>query len=485
MINIIKENKEYSLIVFLLALSIVHNFISIEYFRIFYRDDVWTASYAYNFYKTGINFDVIAREVGMILAHGSFVDYLYGFFMNLFPDNHLTHRYVSFGLGLYLLLILNKVFSFFINDKLIVLRTILFISLLEYFVLSSHISRAEMLGASVVFTAFYIFIKDNKIVNYILGSFLLGLAFDIHLASLIGVFLFFGYEIASKRFSFKNYKLYTLTILIFLVGTSVWIFTHYNEIDKVIDGYSLLQSAVIEANFLDRFTFLYDIGMKSRFYRHFIFLIIFVLSTILFFILKSKLDKKIINLYYIFIISFIGYMLLGRTSIFYLLYFFPILYLFFICVLHKIKFGKYIYYAFILYHLAFWSMVYKKEHTANFANYSKNIEKVCNKYINNTTLIIAPDDIWYMYRNNKFLSYNARVKFQDIIRNRNNILLIVNEPLNVYLKLGKKMGQSTGVVAFDLKTLDNFKLVGKVKDYHYGSFGLKKKNIVNIYYKSN
>ena len=100
--------------------------------------------------------------------------------------------------------------------------------------------------------------------------------------------------------------------------------------------------------------------------------------------------------------------------------------------------------------------------------------------VNPDVVVIAPDDLWFLYKDNEFNGYHSRIDFANLKRTK-KVLFISNEIHRRFIELGVSLGEGTGVNKFNKEFLKDFSKVSQVKDKHYGGFGITKNNIITFY----
>ena len=256
-----------------------------------------------------------------------------------------------------------------------------------------------------------------------------------------------------------KYKFFLLGYLITLFFIIINSFQYIEEYKKALN---FLNDHAIGVTIGERLTWFIDYAISSKYYRWFFYpLLIFLL--IFYFLVddNDQKNKKIINLFFG---GLMGFLILGRLNFHYLLIFFPFSYIFLFSqiFIKKKKIAIFMFFGIQLY-------VTKSHGGANFNQYIENIDSEIK--IKPSTIIVGPDNLWFLYKNNKFYNYNARVDFVDLFEN-NSVVFISNKISDSYIKKGKYIGKSTGVDKLPLGFLNNFIKITQVRDEYYGAFGI-------------
>ena len=479
---IVKKNLNIIFLI-LLLISIIYSFFTVEVFKLFYRDSIWLASYSYNYVTTGQLFDVLVREPYMSLTNGRLFNLLYGYVIVFFDSYLLPHRYLSFFLSI-LALYLNYLISIRLSfPKIVAISSVFFLSLTEHFLLSAHIARADMLSLVLVLFVIYLMIKEKQTTTLLITSgAIAAIGVDVHLNTQIVLFMLLFYEISKFNIVdvIKKYKFFLLGYLITLFFIIIHNFQYIEEYKK---AFNFLDENALKVTISERLTWFIDFAANSRFYRWFFYpLLIFLL---IFYYLVDDKDKKNKQVFYLFFGGLLGFLLIGRLNFHYLIIFFPFAYIY---LLSQVFIKKrilaiffFIFSVFMFVGVQFYTVI--KDYGANFNQYIENIDSEIK--IKPSTIIVGPDNLWFLYKNNKFYIYNARVDFIDLFEN-NTVVFISNKISDSYINEGKLLGESTGVDKLPLRFLDNFKKIAEIRDEYYGAFGIfgTGKNHVTTFYSN-
>lgn len=482
-INFIVKKNLNIIFLILLLISIIYSFFTVEVFKLFYRDDVWSASFAYNYATTGQLFDVLVREPGLALSHGKLHLLLYGHVIFFFDNYLLPHRYLSFFLSivaLYLYYLTSIRLSF---PRIVAISSTFFLSITEHFLLSAHIARTDMLSFILVLLVIYFMIKENQTKTLIIISgAIAAIGLEIHPNTQIVLFMLLFYEIS--RFNLVDliakYKFFLFGYLITLFLIIINSFQYIEEYKKALN---FLNDHAIGVTIGERLTWFIDYAIDSKYYRWFFYpLLIFLLIFYFFVDDNDQKNKKVINLFFG---GLIGFLILGRLNFHYLLIFFPFSYIFLFSQIFIKKKKMAIFFSIFSTFMFFGIQLYVTKNHGG-ANFNKYIENIKNEIkIKPTTIVVGPDNLWYLYKNNKFYNYNARVNFIDLFEN-NTVVFISNKISDSYINEGKLFGKSTGVDKLPLRFLDNFKKIAEIRDKYYGAFGIHGtgKNHVTTFYSN-
>ena len=469
------------LIIFIFS-SLIYSYFSLYFFKIYYRDSLWIASFAYNFAKEGYLLDVLSREPGLAIGHGRIMDLLYGNFMLYFTNLIYAHRFLSWIISFPVLILFYLILRNINFERTICLLAVLFLSVSEHFLLSSHSARPEILVLLTGFMSLFLFTSKNQTILKIISSgLLISISIDIHLSSQIFIFILIFYELSKDEKFFRKSNFHKLMFFLtgYFIGLLIVIFNninHYQEIKNSLE----FANAVISTSLIDRFSWIFLFGFDSTLYRWLHFPI-FLLIGVYYFLEKRILENsKFRSSFWMFLGGLTGYILLGRMNHHYLIIFFPFLYAFLISISYKK--GKTIL-KLSLIALFSYSIFFQLYNAVNF--YSSDLRGFYDKASQEIELtqdvtIVGPDNFWFIFKENDFYSYQARVNFKEILRDK-KVIFISNELYHLFKNEGIELGLNTGVSNIPDTFLDDFKLSSSFEDYYYGSFGLKKKNTIRVY----
>ena len=482
-INFIVKKNLNIIFLILLLISIIFSFFTVEVFKLFYRDDVWSASFAYNYVTTGQLFDVLAREPGLALSHGKLYLLLYGHVIFFFDNYLLPHRYLSFFLSIVALFLYYSISIRLSFPRIVAISSTFFLSITEHFLLSAHIARTDMLSFILVLLVIYFMIKEKQTKTLItISGAIAAIGLEVHPNTQIVLFMLLFYEISKFNLVdvIAKYKFFLLGYLITLFFIIINSFQYIEEYKKALN---FLNDHAIGVTIFERLTWFIDYAISSKYYRWFFYpLLIFLLIFYFLFDDNDQKNKKIINLFFG---GLVGFLLLGRLNFHYLLIFFPFAYTY---LLSQVFIKKrilaiffFIFSVFMFVGVQFYTVI--KNNGANFNQYIENIDSEIK--IKPSTIIVGPDNLWFLYKNNKFYNYNARVDFIDLFEN-NTVVFISNKISDSYINEGKLFGKSTGVDKLPLRFLDNFKKIAEIRDEYYGAFGIfgTGKNYVTTFYSN-
>ncbi len=473
------------IIFFLLASAVLYSFFSIEFNRIYYRDSLWIAAFAYNFALEGSLYDVISREPGLAIGHGRIHDYIYGNFMLFFNNYFYSHRTLSWIISIGVLIIFLLILKNLNFSNLQALLSTLLLSLSEHFLLSSHIARPEILVLLFVFFSLYLITYSKKYnLNFFIAGFLISLSIDIHLSSQISLFMILFYEIANlkKAYSPKDYiygvfKKYSFFIYGYLLGLFIVAINNFQYLNEIQNAISFATQVSIETSIYDRISWIFTFGLTSKYFRWMIFPTILIIALIIF-ITNPK--KNFDPTFFIFLGGLFGLIILGRMNHHYLLIFFPFLYAYFIANLLNNKNVLSLISIFMLssYFIFIQFILFSNDAKANPKMFYEKVRSAIE--IPSDAIIIAPDNFWFSFKDHEFYSYQARVDLKELA-SKNKVIFMSNEVFDLYYKKNTLVGKNTGVSNIDKTFLDGFEEILSFEDYHFGSFGLKKNNTITFY----
>jgi len=470
--------------VILLITSAIYSFYTLNIFKLFYRDSIWVASYAYNFVKEGVLLDVIARETGMALAHGRIHDLLYGNFMIFFEDVAFAHRYLSWALSIISLLIYYSLSIRLGYGKRVALYSTLFLSITEHFLLSAHIARTDMLAFLIVLLVLYLIIRGgHSIFSNLTAGMLAAIAIDVHLSTQYVLFMLLGYEISKSKLDISIVKTlflkYRYFISGYLVGLIIVIMNNANYLDIIISSVNLLEERAISIDIIDRFSWIFTFGLESKYYRWLFYPTLVVISVYLYFASENRNDCVRQSLA-IFIGGYAGYILLGRMNHHYIILFIVFLYqiILFKSIEEKnIIAGSFLALSVVMF-IGIQIFVLIRDGGSDIEEYQKKIRNALT--VQEDVIVIAPDDLWLIYKSNQFHGYHTREDI-DQMKDKEKILFISNEVHNRFITGGTVLGKSTGIERYGVDYLSKFTKIAEVADEHYGGFGMTKNNTVTFY----
>ena len=464
----------------LIFLSVIYSLYSVETFKLFYEDSLLVASYAYNYVSEGQLYDIVNRGPGMALAHGRIHDIIYGNVMVFFENYLYAHRYLSWVISIVTLFVFYKICLRIGYSKVISTFSTLFLSITEHFILSAHIGRTDILAFLFVLTVIYLatFFDKYKLSMLVAGM-LSSLAIDIHLSTQYVLLMIMMYELTLKGTSnmFILFFKYRLFILGYLLGLFVVVFNNIHHIEQIKEAYFLLDSAALSVSVTDRLSWLFTFWINYTAYR-FIFYPVILLIVIFLYLFK-KMNKSEKVSFYIFIGGYIGFLLMGRMNHHYLILFMPFLYP--ILIQQTVKNNILIALFTIIAATSFIGIqaysIYK-DGSSSIKDYREKVKSAIK--IDSSIVVIAPGDLWVVYKKNTFHGYLTESDIFEIKENH-KVLFISNEVHAKFLDNGTILGSNTGSHRFNRGFLDGFKSVSEITDKHYGGFGITKNNTITFY----
>jgi hypothetical protein len=468
----------------LLVVSVCYSYYTVNVFKLFYRDSIWVASYAYHFVKEGVLLDVIAREPGMALAHGRIHDLLYGNVMVLLEDVVFSHRYISWFLSI-LSLILYYLLSIRLGyEKKVAIYATLFMSITEHFLLSAHIARSDMLAFLLVLLVLYLMARDKPslLLRFIAGG-LSAIAIDVHLSTQYVLFMLLGYEISKDQLdvSFvKNTLLrYRYFIVGYLAGLMIVVMNNIDHLDLIISSVKLLDERAINIDIINRLSWIFTFGFESTYGRWLFYPALVVLVVYLYFssVKRNDCERKS---WMIFVGGYIGFLLLGRMNHHYIILFIVFLYqiILFKTIEENNKIAGLFLVLSVIMFIGIQAYVVARDGGSDIEEYQKKVRNVVA--VQEDVVVIAPDDLWLIYKSNKFHGYHTRGDIEKV-KSREKVLFISNEIHSRFLTDGTVLGKSTGVEKYGKDFMSNFTKIAEVKDEHYGGFGITKNNTISFY----
>jgi len=453
---------------------------TVETFKLFYRDSVWVASYAYNYVAEGTLVDVLSREPGMAISHGRLHDFVYGSIILFFDDYLKPHRYLSYFLSLISLVIFYLLSIRLGYSKIIAVASTLFLSITEHFLLSAHIARADILSFVIVLLVIYLMANNKQATALIaISGFVAAMGLDVHISTQIVLFMLAAFEF-SKRIENQSAikKRYRAFVLGYMVGLVVVVVHNVNYIDEVMEAYGFLNELALKTSIVDRITWFVSFSMSSRYYRWLFYPVTIVLVVFYFYARSPNSAEN--KTFYLFVGGLLGFVVLGRMNHHYLLLFFPFSYLYLISIAFSNKGVLAILYLSIstVMYVGIQAYVIRHHGGADFNAYANKVKAAI--VIDHKTVIVGPDDLWFLFKSNEFYNYNARVNFNELFKN-NAVLFVSNEISNRYIYDKEYVGKNTGVDKIPLEFLDSFKKIAQVNDRFYGGFGMTFDNTVVFY----
>ena len=465
----------------LLIIGVFHLVFSINYFRLFHIDDPWVASLYYEQFQTGAYLSPTVHD-NMSLTFSSFImRNTYGLVMNIFADVIHIHRVLSTIVSFYVLLMVYLIALEVSENKLVALKSIVFLTFIEYFVQAAHMSRPDIMVSAFVLTSFLLLLKFNSRTGYFFAGLAGGLAVDVHLIGILSLFMLVGWEIASGRFNKSRVLMYVMLAAGYLLSAGLWVFTHLRYFGPMVESWRIAEREAVSTSVINRVLWLVNIGLESKYYRDFLYLAVLGATLALAFTIKLKAMQR--ALIFTFLTCLVGFLLLGRLSRFYIVAFFPLLFIAFAWITEKKKTYQLIFGVAVLYLCVFWGAVYARDGQANFEPYADSVYTAARPYLQEESIVIGPINLWYVFKEYEFHAYRSRADLGGIIRENPSVILISNEVLSRWLESDQDISPESEVTRFRKDELEAFKEVGLVKDKHYGSYGLLKGNVTTVFNK--
>jgi len=479
------DSKNVLIIGYILVLfSVFYSLYSIQFFKLFYRDSIWVASYAYNYVKEGYLLDVMAREVGMALGHGRVHDILYGNFMILLDGVVSSERYLSWIISLIALSLFYSITTSLGYDKKSALYSVLFLSITEHFLLAAHIARTDMLAFTSVLLVVYLIQRWNeRKILVIFAGCIAAVAIDIHLSTQYVLFLLIALELGQGRITKENLKIlvrkYEYFIVGYFFGLGVVVFNNYEHIHTLVLAFDLLQERAIGTSFIDRISWIVSFALNSTYYR-WLFYPVLIVVTLYLYVREERKKGPVRVSMYMFVGGYAGYLILGRMNHHYIMIFMAFLYqaLVYYALVEKNKIAISFMSLSVAMFIAIQSFVFIRDGGADFEKYVGKVDAAIT--VAEDVVVIAPDDLWWVFRKNQFHGYHTRSDIEDLVNN-NKVLFVSNEVHRRFIDNGEGLGKSTGVNRYGEKFLAKFMKVSEVADEHYGGFGITKNNIITLY----
>jgi hypothetical protein len=457
----------------------VFSFYTVVIFKLFYRDSIWVASYAYNITQNGNAFDVMAREAGMILAHGRIHDLFYGHFMAIFENLPHAHRYLSWALANVALFLYYRLTIALRYTLTVSIFSTLFLSITEHFLLASHIARTDMLSFVFVLLILLLVIDKNTLPKAIVAGFISAIAIDVHLSTQFVLFMLLAYELVHRKSIKRIYEKYKYFSVAYFCGLMIVVFNNIEYLDTIQIGIQLIQERAIGISIFDRLSWYFLFGFDSSYFR-WLFYPLTLILVIYVFLSFNHSNKSITKSGSLFIGGFIGFMLFGRMNHHYIIIFNVFLYqiLIFQAFSAKDVLIKLFLLLSTVMFIGIQSYVIIRDGGADIQEYQTKIKEAFK--VAPDVVVVAPDDLWFLYKDNKFNGYHSRIDFVNL-KNASKVLFISNEIHRIFLDTGVSLGKSTGVKHFNKEFLRGFSKVAQVEDEHYGGFGMTKNNVITFY----
>jgi hypothetical protein len=458
---------------------VVYSFYTITIFKLFYRDSIWVASYAYNITQNGSALDVMAREAGMVLAHGRIHDIFYGYFMAIFDTLPHAHRYLSWILSNVALLLYFRLSIALGYTSKVSIFSVLFLAINEHFLLASHIARTDVLAFVFVLFVLLLMIDKSTAVKASLAGFIAAMAIDVHLSTQYMLFMLLSYELVQKKSIKQIYEKYKYFFIAYLCGLIVVVLNNIAYLDTIQLGIQLLQAKAIETSIFDRVSWYFLFGLDSAYFRWLFYPLVLVLAIYICLPFNRPI-KGVLKSMSLFIGGFMGFVLLGRMNHHYIILFNVFLYQILIFQVFRARdtLIKLFLLLFTVIFIGIQSYIVIRDGGADIQEYQFKIKAAFK--VNPDVVVIAPDDLWFLYKDNEFNGYHSRIDFANLKRTK-KVLFISNEIHRRFIELGVSLGEGTGVNKFNKEFLKDFSKVSQVKDKHYGGFGITKNNIITFY----
>ncbi len=481
-VNLSRKETVYLVI---LAVAVFHLVFSSYYFRLFHIDDPWVASLYYAQFKTGTYMSPIVHENNALTYTSFIMRNTVGLISNLFPDFYLVHRVLATMVALYTLLVFYLISFEITQNKLVAVKSVILLAFLEYFVQAAHTARPDIMTAAFVLTAFYIYLRFDTKAGYLIAGLVGGLAVEVHMIGMLSAVMIAGWEFSGRRFGRDRMGRYVLLVAGFLAAAGFWVLTHYRYFGAMIAQIEDIKYFTVETTIADRLLFLVNIGLQSKLFRDFLYLLMLLVTAVFIMVIGRRRRKRyMLTLIITFLVALASHMIIGRINRFYLIIYFPLVIVAFAWVTEERRLFKAAYIGVLAYMVLFWGYVFYRDGGAKFEPWVDRVYEASEPYLDKDTIVIGPSNVWYPFKYHTFHSYTARSPDVDrIIKGDKPVLLVSNALLETWLEEGREMGTLSGVTRFDKQELARYRKVGEVFDRHFGAFGLKKNNTTVIYFK--
>jgi hypothetical protein len=310
-----------------LALALTAYYLLQENYNVYYVDDTWTISNAWNFVNLGVAKDLVFIEPdgqGFRQYFGLTYSFLAGHFLNLFGWTKSGISLMNTGFVLatavtWWFILKNLPFS-----KPVRLMTVLFLPLMPPFFFAAHAGRADAMVVFLLSLQFLAFIRGR----YFMAALLTGIATESHIMGAVGVFYMLAYAVYKKEellFDKKNFlKMSGWMAAGFAAAGAYYMSLHWSsfnlqELEALVGGKRDMSSPL--NNYIltyftdfDWYRHLWELGLlgvatvlyiKKGFFRENRFLLIFLLALVVStFITRRENSNYFVYIFPVFLLMY-------------------------------------------------------------------------------------------------------------------------------------------------------------------------------------
>ncbi len=316
------EMNKYLVLLPIAITAIAYWFLHTNY-NIYFEDDSWTISNAWNLTQLGINEDLVFLEedaLGRKQLFGNQYNFIIGHYLNavgwtkgnIFIFNSLLVFLSTF--------IWWKIMKYLPVSRAVRKNTALFLPLFPPLFFIAHSGRSDALVFAIISLAFLLFIKKK----FIPAGFLILAAFEAHIMGLVGAFYMLSYLIYKRDEYISDKALMAKMFLGMGLGASLgigyYLFLHqttfsFNEMTSLISNKKDMNSPV--NNYILAYFTSYDWS------QHLMEAALFLSSIILFFASKAHKENKFVQIF--FWVMIISTLITRRENKNYFFYLMPML----------------------------------------------------------------------------------------------------------------------------------------------------------------
>lgn len=198
-------NKENATPALALLLSLTAYYLLQDNYNIFYADDTWTISNAWNYVNLGVAKDLVFIEpdaTGFAQYFGLTYSFIIGHLLNFVGWSKSGISLVNTSFVLLTATTWWYILKALPFSKSVRQMTVLFLPLMPPFFFAAHSGRADALAVLLVSVQFLAFI--NK--RYFIAALLTGVAMETHIMGAVGGFYMLAYAIYNKKELLSNRK---------------------------------------------------------------------------------------------------------------------------------------------------------------------------------------------------------------------------------------------------------------------------------------
>mgnify|MGYP000748637103 CR=1 FL=1 len=403
-----------------LAVLAVYVLLNTRY-NIYYVDDPWMISNAWNYVKLGIPADLIFIESdrpGHFQFFGLTYYWVLGSVLEMLgwtkSNAFLVNSVFVWATALVWWSILK---DFPISDK-ISKWVVLFIPIFPPFFFAAHGGRTEAFLLLLVSIQLWFFIRNR----FFISAFLIGLSIEVHLMGILGLFYNLGYALMRKEEYFFDKKAFGKMILksfygiALAVGYYFWLHGDYFSVEELSQIFKGKRDMSTPTN-----NYILAYFADFDWYAHIWEFAVMIVVLVQYF--KNRLFKKNPQLALFFLVIFLSTIITRRENRNYLVLIFPaflMLYFYTYSEIGKLKgFLKTLAVLLILHYSAHY-FINKDFH---FEDITRNISRALRKDIP----VIGMPDIWFAAQNKNFCPIHHGRNFERL--NLDNFYLVQTDYL--------------------------------------------------------